>query len=485
MSQKYFPTIGIECHVQFKTSTKLFSGSSNDARSISPNNLINHIDLGLPGALPVLNRSALDLAIKAGFALNATAETFSTFDRKHYFYPDLPNGYQITQFEHPIISSGHVNFEIDQKAYRVDITRAHIEADAGKSSHPAGSDYSLVDLNRVGTPLLEIVSEPQMHSAIEARYYAHELYLLMKYAQVTYGDLFQGNMRFDVNVSLSTEREVLGTRTETKNLNSFRSVEKAVEYEIKRQTEALDRGQKIVQCTMGWDDAKQKNFVQRIKENADDYRYMPEPDIPPIELTVTELDKVKKTMPILPNEWRGILTKIGLNPAQIEILLENNIDYPEVGYLNILLNVDQLKSNTKQIANWLINSDIPLLSSNDNPKNNLNRQEFYLNLLTLVEAGELNSTNAKVLINKFLLGELSSINNLKAVASNYGLIQSSDSDDLKKSVIKVLEDNPKAVADIKSGENKAKGFLIGQVMKLTNNQANPGMVSKLIDELTK
>ena len=227
--ERYRATIGIECHVQLKTKTKLFSGAGNDAREAPPNTLVNHIDFGLPGALPVLNKEAVRLACRAAYALNSRPQLFSKFDRKHYFYPDLPMGYQITQYDQPIIIGGRVDIQWHGQMLSVGITRAHLEADAGKSTHPAGKDFSLVDLNRAGTPLLEIVSEPDMHSGEEAKIYARELYLLMKYAGVSDADLFYGNMRFDVNVSVSKTAQ-LGTRTETKNINSFRAVEKAAEY---------------------------------------------------------------------------------------------------------------------------------------------------------------------------------------------------------------------------------------------------------------
>src|SRR5665213_1872726 len=236
---KYTTTIGIECHVQLKTKTKLFAAVGNDAREAPPNTLVSHICFGLPGALPVLNEEVLHLATRAAFALGTEPERFSKFDRKHYFYPDLPKGYQISQFDEPIIGKGAITIDVDGQAKTIGITRAHLEEDAGKSTHPAGKDYSLIDLNRAGTPLLEIVSEPDMHSAAEAKAYAHELYLRMKYADVSYANLYYGNMRFDVNVSVSKTDE-LGTRSETKNINSFRAVEKSAEYEIKRQIEQLE-----------------------------------------------------------------------------------------------------------------------------------------------------------------------------------------------------------------------------------------------------
>src|SRR3990167_206420 len=257
---KYSPTIGVETHVQLKTKTKLFAAVGNDARNAPPNSLISHICVGMPGALPVLNRGAIDLSARAAFALNTNPKKFSKFERKHYFYPDLPKGYQITQYEDPIIVGGHVEVNIDGQSKTVSIERANLEEDAGKNTHPQGADYSLVDLNRAGTPLLEIVSQPNLRSPAEAKAYARELYLLMKYADVTDGDLYHGHVRFDLNVSVSPDPKKLGTRSEVKNLNSFRSVEAAVAYEIKRQTELLEKGGKVVQETRGWDEAKQKTF---------------------------------------------------------------------------------------------------------------------------------------------------------------------------------------------------------------------------------
>ncbi|MGH9857740.1 MAG: Asp-tRNA(Asn)/Glu-tRNA(Gln) amidotransferase subunit GatB, partial [Acidobacteriota bacterium] len=314
--KKYTVAIGLEIHVQFNTKTKLFSAVGNDARNAPPNTLISHIDLGMPGALPVLNEAALKLAMKTAFALGTPPQKFSKFDRKHYFYPDLPSGYQITQFYNPIIRDGKVTFTLNGEEKTVRIHEAHLEADAGKSIHPAGKNYSLVDLNRAGTPLLEIVSEPDIHSPAEARAYAREVYLLVRYAGVSDASLYYGNMRFDVNVSVSDSDE-LGTRSETKNLNSFRSVEKAAEFEINRQIELLEKGEKIAQETRGWDEAKQKTFSQRGKEEAHDYRYMPDPDLPPIELTDAMIAEAEKTMPPMPKEYRKVFKELGLGPAVI------------------------------------------------------------------------------------------------------------------------------------------------------------------------
>lgn len=477
---KYKVTIGIECHVQLKTKTKLFSAVGNDAREAPPNTLVNHIDFGLPGALPVLNREAIHLASRAAFALNSTPQKFSKFDRKHYFYPDLPMGYQITQYDEPIILGGAVDIEVDGEVKTIGITRAHLEADAGKSTHPAGTDYSLVDLNRAGTPLLEIVSEPDMHTSAETKAYARELYLRMRYADVSDANLFYGNMRFDVNVSVSQTNE-LGTRTETKNLNSFRSVEKAVDYEATRQIEQLEKGQKIVQETRGWDDAKQKTFSQRSKENADDYRYMPDPDLPPVLLEPSYIADVQAEMPVMPEEWRQRLEQLGLNKAHVETLLEAEVEDEHISYLPLLELLINEPEQAKFLANSFVNLEIPLRRDNQ-PLRDLKdaeRAEIYGTIYQLLQANKLSSTNAKT-----LLGALLSADVLPGSVGDYakeqGLIQVSDEGAIAKIVTQVLKDNAGAAADVKNGETKAIGFLVGQVMKESQGKANPSLAQDLI-----
>ncbi len=478
--QKYRVTIGIECHVQLKTATKLFAAVDNDARDAEPNTLISHICMGLPGALPVLNAEAITLASRAAFALGSKPATFSTFDRKHYFYPDLPMGYQITQFYHPIVTSGRVDIYVDGQKRTIGITRAHLEADAGKSSHPAGADYSLVDLNRAGTPLLEIVSEPDIHSPAEARAYAHELYLLMKYADVSDADLYHGNMRFDVNVSVSTT-DSLGTRTETKNLNSFKSVEKAAEFEINRQITLLEKGETISQETRGWDEAKQKTVSQRGKEQTHDYRYMPEPDIPPITLDDTYIQSIADSMPELPSAWRQQLQDLGLDESQREVLVETEVDEPGVSYRNALDEFSNNAAAAKQIANWLVNIEIPLRSDVEHRLTLTNEQrvKLYTDVYTLVTSNKLSSTNAKALLQQTL-----SMNDLPPSIEQYaetrGLIQESDSDAIEQIVIDVITANPAAADDVRGGEMKAIGFLVGQVMKASQGKANPGLAQELL-----
>lgn len=481
---KYIPTIGIECHVQLKTKTKLFAAVSNDARGADPNTLISHICLGMPGALPVLNEKAVELACRASFALDIEPQSFSKFDRKHYFYPDLPKGYQITQYEEPIVLGGQVIINVNSKPKEILITRAHLEEDAGKTTHPGAKDYSLVDLNRAGTPLLEIVSEPEMHTAQEAKAFAHELYLLMKYADVSDADLFHGNMRFDVNVSLSKDPKTLGIRTETKNLNSFRSVEKAVDYEIKRQTELLDKGQQITQETRGWDDAKQKTFSQRSKEEAHDYRYFPDPDLPPVQLSKDYINKIKKSMPVMPNEWRGRLKTLGLDKTQIEILIEAEVDREEINRLPIIEAVLENHKLAKTIANWMINIEIPLVAVNK-MKANINdkdKQYFYKSVFILIEEGKLSSTAAKKMIEDVLTSGNRPAN-VEEYAKKNNLIQVSDEDEITEIVKKVIFDNPKAAEDVKNGEMKAIGYLVGQIMKLSQGKANPKMAQDMLRAL--
>jgi aspartyl-tRNA(Asn)/glutamyl-tRNA(Gln) amidotransferase subunit B len=479
-AQDYITTIGIECHVQLKTATKLFAAVDNDARSAAPNSLISPICLGLPGALPVLNVRAVELASRAAFALGTRPQKHSAFDRKHYFYPDLPLGYQITQFNHPIIQGGLVTCTVNGASIKVRIHEAHLEADAGKNTHPAHADHSLVDLNRAGTPLLEIVSEPDMHSPAEARAYVQELYLLMKYAGVSDVDLYHGNMRFDVNVSVSKTSE-LGTRTETKNLNSFRSVEKAAEYEVKRQIELLEKGAPIVQETRGWNEAKQKTFSQRGKEFAHDYRYMPEPDIPPIELDDNFIASIAAGMPVLPTEWRERLANLGLDDSQTAILLHAEAENELVSYLPLLEEQLGDKNQAKQWANWMVNVEIPLRSdaSKELSLKDAERQELYSTSWQLLQANKLSSTSAKSLLIELLQHD-SLPHSIEQFAASQGYIQVSDTKEIEKVVKQVITNHPQAVADVKNGEMKAIGFLVGQVMKLSQGKANPQLAQQLI-----
>lgn len=468
----YTATIGIECHVQLKTKTKLFSGAGNDAREAPPNSLISHVDLGLPGALPVLNKEAITLGVRAGLALQADIQKFNKFDRKHYFYPDLPLGYQITQFYNPIIRNGRVIITIDGQKKEIGIHEAHLEADAGKSTHPAGKDYSLVDLNRAGTPLLEIVSEPAMHSPLEAKLYARELWLLMRYADVSDASLYYGNMRFDVNVSVS-KSGTLGTRTETKNLNSFRSVERAAEYEISRQIERLEAGEEIIQETRGWDDSKQKTFSQRSKEDAHDYRYMPDPDIPPVVITDGYIAAIAAEMPLMPEDLRVKFSTLGLDSSAIETLLD---EIPAGRFMNTVA-TEAEPDSAKMIGNWLVSVIQALVTSGSLTWETAQLDyNSFVTLARMARESRVSSSAAKEILEILV----TSGGDPEKIATEKNLLQVSDTSELEKIVAHVLADNPKAAGDVKNGEMKAIGFLVGQAMKESKGTANPGLVQEII-----
>jgi aspartyl-tRNA(Asn)/glutamyl-tRNA(Gln) amidotransferase subunit B len=471
---KYDITIGIECHVQLATATKLFSGANNDARDQSPNAVVSPIDFGLPGMLPVLNRGAVDLAIKAGKALNSPIAHVSRFDRKHYFYPDLPKGYQTTQMYHPIIGAGVVHVPLGDETIDVRIHHAHMEEDAGKLTH--FKDYSLVDLNRAGTPLIEIVSEPDIHSPQAAKAYATELYYLMTYAGVTRGDLYQGNMRFDVNVSAALKGATeLGTRAEVKNLNSFRSVERAAEFEFRRQVELLEKGEKVVQETRGWDDAKQKTSSQRSKEDAQDYRYMPDADIPPIVLNEEEITRIQEGLPTLPPEYRQKWASLELDASVVGSLLADQ------SYAILISDIQAHADDAtaKRVAHWFSSA----LGHEDDEASIGNkdlRTEDFIELSKMVEANELSSTAAK----EVFVELLSSDKKPREIAESKNLIQVSDEGAIGAIVDEVLADpaSAQAVADIKAGNDKVIGFLVGQIMKKSQGKANPALAQKLIKE---
>ena len=474
----YEMTIGIECHVQLATKTKLFSPADNDARDAEPNTKTHQIDFGLPGMLPVLNKHAVELAVRAGKALNSPIAHVSRFDRKHYFYPDLPKGYQTSQMYNPIILAGYVDAPLeDGSLKRVRIDHAHMEEDAGKLTHHDG--YSLVDLNRAGTPLIEIVSEPDMHSAEEAKAYVSELHKLMVYAGVTYGNLYHGNMRFDVNISVAKKGATeLGKRAEIKNLNSFRSVERAAEYEFKRQVDILERGEEVVQETRGWNDDKQITISQRSKEDAQDYRYMPDPDIPPVVLTDEVIAEIQSKVPMLPGEYREKWSALNLDKSVINSLLSNQ------DYAQITLEVQEKsgEASAKRVAHWFASA----LTTSDEDNAQTDNESIrvavddLIELAEMTEKSEVSSTNAKELFNELLAGAT----NPRKLAEEKNLLQVSDESAIAAIVDEVLNDPASAasIADIKAGKDKAIGYLVGQVMKKSKGQANPSLAQKLIRE---
>lgn len=466
--KEYKMTIGIECHVQLNTKTKLFSGVDNDATDKEPNSCVSPIDYALPGMLPVLNKAAVEKAVRAGLAMNCKINLTSRFDRKHYYYPDLPKGYQITQMYQPIIGAGAVHLP---DGSTVKIEHAHLEEDAGKLTH-FGS-YSLVDLNRAGTPLIEIVSMPDVHSAAQARMYCEELHHLMIYAGVSNGDLYQGNMRFDVNISVSKTDE-LGTRAEIKNLNSFRSVEKAVEYEFARQTALLEKGEKVKQETRGWNDASGKTTSQRSKEEAQDYRYMPEPDVPPVVLTQEFVDKIEHEMPMMPDEYRTRFDSLNLDASEREAIL----NYPilakrltEVCEKNVAL--------APRVAHWF--SGILMAEENVDKDYGLATATELLELSEMVEKKELSSTAGKEIFLE-MYDRKNTSKTPHQLAKEMNLLQENDEEALGKIIDEVLAapECAKAAEDVRNGEMKAIGFLVGQVMKKSKGKANPATVNELI-----
>ena len=475
MDSKWQMTIGIECHVQLATKSKLFSPADNDARNKEPNAVVHPIDYGLPGMLPLLNKQAVHLTVRAAKALNASVAEVSRFDRKHYFYPDLPMGYQITQMYHPTIGAGSVTAPLpDGSNVTVGIHHAHIESDAGKQTHY--SDHTLVDLNRAGTPLIEIVSQPDMHSPAEARAFCTELYRLMTYAGVTHGDLYHGNMRFDVNISVAPAgSDELGKRAEVKNLNSFRSVEKAAEYEFKRQVALLEKGETIIQETRGWNDATQKTTSQRSKEDAQDYRYMPDPDIPPIILTIDEVQSIQSEVGMLPGEYREAFSALRLDSSVVNTLLSNKAHAETVHAV-----LGQSPEAAMRVANWYASVFKEDESETDSDVETGIDPTDLLELANMAEQQEVSSTAAKEIFMALASGQTGP----REIARAKNLVQVSDENALGAIVDDVLADeaSAKSVADIKAGNDKAIGYLVGQVMKKSKGTANPSLAQKLIRE---
>ncbi|MBW4061609.1 Asp-tRNA(Asn)/Glu-tRNA(Gln) amidotransferase subunit GatB [Candidatus Saccharibacteria bacterium] len=477
LRSKYEVVIGIECHVQLATKTKLFCSCGNDARDAEPNTLVCEVCMGMPGALPVLNKHAVELALRLGIALNAEYKLpyHMKFDRKNYFYPDSPKGYQITQFDEPVVPNGFIEFPVDGKMTRIGITRAHLEGDAGKLTHPEGANYSLVDLNRAETPLVEIVSEPDMRSAAEAKAYAQELYNIVRYAAVSDANLYYGNMRFDVNVSVRPVGQAeFGTRSETKNLNSFKAIERAVEYEVRRQIVLVEGGDKVKQETRGWNDDKLETYSMRSKEDADEYRYFPEPDLPPIIVTKAMVTAAAAELSLLPADLRKQLATAKLPAAESEVLVADPVAagiWHQVALEN--------PAEARFALNWLIGDRIKLEETKQQPLAQSQITSLPLALVgSMVREGKLSSSNAKILL-EHLWGDDTGANE---VAAKLGLIQQSDEGELGKIIDSVLLEQAKIVDDYKSGNERAFGALVGAAMKASKGQGNPQLFTKLLKQ---
>lgn len=445
----------------------MFCGCDNDSRKAEPNTNICPVCLGYPGSLPTVNQKAIEYAIKLGLGLNAKIAKDTKFDRKNYFYPDLPKGYQISQYDMPIVHDGYVEILVEGEFRKIGVERAHLEEDAAKLIHPKGVSYSLVDYNRGGTPLVEIVSKPDIHSAAEARRYLAEVYNIAMSLGITDGNMEEGNFKFDLNISLS-DTEELGAKVELKNLNSFRYAEKALNYEIKRQTELLEKGEVIEQETRGYDDMKGITFSQRSKEEAHDYRYFPEPDLPPLQISEAQINDIKKTLPLLPIEIRKKLAdlQVGVDDQDLLIGQPNTL----VIFEGALTRLDKPEL-IKKAVNWLVGD----YQSITNGKESKLTGENLAELIVLVEAGTISSKTAKEIF-------ASVINGVKPsqLVEKHGHAQISDEAELAVIIQKIIEQNPQAQADYKAGKENAQKFLIGQVMKETHGQANPSKVADLM-----
>jgi aspartyl-tRNA(Asn)/glutamyl-tRNA(Gln) amidotransferase subunit B len=467
--------IGLEVHVQLSTKTKLFSGASTSFGS-EPNTQVDLIDLGLPGVLPVANKEAFYKAIRFGLATNAEINQVSMFDRKNYFYPDLPKGYQITQMEKPIVGKGSIVINVDGDEKLINITRAHLEEDAGKSIHDLFDGETGIDLNRAGTPLLEIVSEPEISSAKEAVAYFKAIHQLVTFLDICDGNMSQGSMRCDVNVSVKKyDDDVLGTRAEIKNINSFKFIERAIHFEVARQVKLLEKGESIVQETRLYDSVKNETRSMRSKEAANDYRYFPEPDLLPVVISDNELEEIKSTLPELPKQ------------KEIRFINEHNLEESEAKILasskamaNLFEDASKKTKDSSLIAKWLVGDVSALLN-----KDNISIEESKLssvNFAKLIERISDKTISGKIA--KSVLEEVwISGNDIDVIIEEKGLVQIQDESILENIAKKIIDENPDQVNAYKGGKDRLFGFFVGQVMKETQGKANPQGVNEILNKL--
>ena len=467
--------IGLEIHVQLKTKSKIFSPASTDFGA-DQNTQACAIDLGMPGVLPVLNEEAVKMAIKFGLAIGANISDNSIFARKNYFYPDLPKGYQISQYEIPIVDGGSIDILIDGQTKTINITRAHLEEDAGKSIHDLFPKETAIDLNRAGTPLIEIVSEPEMKSAAEAVQYLKTIHSLVKYLDISDGNMQEGSFRCDANISLMKKgSDVLGTRAEIKNINSFKFVENAIHYEIQRQSEILDQGNDVKQETRLYDPSKNETRSMRSKEEANDYRYFPDPDLLPVSISSELINDIKTNMPELPKVKRDrFKLQYKLNDYDIDILT-NNRELSE--YFENVISDTEL--NPKSVANWIITEVLALANKSniiveDYPVSFKNLQVLMLN----VHNDVISSKQAKDVFERMWNnGE-----NAQDIINNEGMKQMSNTDELNKIVDNIIKNNYKSVEEYQDGKDKLLGFFVGQVMKETQGKGNPKLINQILKE---
>ncbi|RAI12197.1 MAG: Asp-tRNA(Asn)/Glu-tRNA(Gln) amidotransferase GatCAB subunit B [Candidatus Melainabacteria bacterium] len=475
LRDKYEVVIGLEVHAQLKTKSKIFAPDKNEFGQ-EPNSLTSPITLGMPGVLPVLNKECVNMGILTGLALNCEIPSRCKFDRKQYFYPDLPKGYQISQYDEPICVNGY----LDINGKRIGITRAHLEEDAGKLVHAgadglAGSSYSLVDLNRAGTPLLEIVSEPDMRSSEEARNYMEELRDIVRYIGVCDGNLEEGSMRCDANISIMPKgSKEFGTRAEIKNVNSFSALQRAIEYEIERQIEIVEEGGQVVQETRLWDDNSRETRSMRGKEDAHDYRYFPEPDLMPLEISREWVQRIKDSMPELPAQKRARYQGLGLSEYDANVIVE------QMGLALFFDKVLELGATPKiavnfimgEIAAYLKEDHIEITDTKLTPEN-------LAELISLIEKGTIsNNIGKQIIIEMMKDGTKAS-----AIVEKKGLSQITDEGAIKEIVQKIVDANPAQVQAYKNGKTNLLGFFVGQVMKETKGRANPKTVNELLREI--
>ena len=476
--EDYEVIIGLEVHSELSTKTKIFC-SCPTGFGAEPNTHICPICTAMPGTLPVLNEKVVEYAVKAGLATNCEIARQSKNDRKNYFYPDLPKSYQISQYDKPLCEHGYVNIDVDGKEKKIGITRIHIEEDAGKLNHDDLQGGALVDLNRAGVPLIEIVSEPDMRSSREAEEYLKKIKSILEYIEVSDCKMEEGSLRADVNVSVRKKGDTkFGTRTETKNMNSFRSIVREIEYEIDRQIDILENGGTVEHETLRWDDVSGKTFSMRDKENSEDYRYFPEPDLVAINLSEEYIENIKNNLPELPeSRKRRYLEEYKLSEKDAGIITSSR-------YLSDLFE-DTIKvcDNPKAVNNWIISDISRILNEEEMDEKDIPfTAEELGKLIILIDKGTISSS-----IGKKVLEELfENPKDPEEIIKEKGWIQISDEGEIKKIVSKILEANPQSIADYKAGKDRALGFLVGQAMKETKGKANPKMLNQMfLEELKK
>lgn len=475
LKEDYEAVIGLEVHAELATKTKIFCSCPTDFGA-KPNTHVCPVCMAMPGALPVLNKKVVEYAVKAGLATNCEIARVSKNDRKNYFYPDLPKSYQISQFDRPLCEHGFVEIEENGKTKKIGIIRIHIEEDAGKLSHDDYGRDSLVDLNRAGVPLIEIVSEPDLRSSKEADTYLKKIKSILQYIEVSDCKMEEGSLRADVNVSVHKKGEPFGTRTEMKNMSSFRSIVRAIDYEIERQIEVIENGGTIEQETLRWDEVSGKTFTMRNKENAKDYRYFPEPDLGVIEISDEWKEKIRKSLPEMPEERKvRYMEEFKLPEYDSNIIVSSK-------YLSDLFEAaTKVCNNPKAVSNWIMTDIIRVQNEEDIEKMPFTAEELG-KLIVLIDKGTISSSIAKKVFEELLENP----RDPEEIIKEKGWIQISDEGAIKEIVQKILEENPASIADYKAGKDRALGFLVGQAMKQTKGKANPQLLNKLfLEELKK